>query len=61
MQRDGKPLPELELPSIRLYGKDGPDGRGQLPITAQVDLFVNAGGKTLPVSMYSLIVPKSVC
>ena len=49
---DGKPLPELKMPTVRLYGKDGPNGRSQLPITAQVDLSVTSGGKTVSVTMF---------
>ena len=52
LQSDGKPLPELKMPTVRLYGKDGPSGNNQLPITAQVDLFVKAGGKAMSVSMF---------
>ena len=49
---DGKPLPELKMPTVRHYGKDGPNGRSQLPITAQVDLSVKSGGKTVSVTMF---------
>ena len=58
LQSDGKPLPELKIPTVRLYGKDGPNGRNQLPITAQVDLLVKAGGKTVSVTMF--VQPDSV-
>ena len=34
----GKPLPELKMPTVRLFRKDGPNGRSQLPLTVQVDL-----------------------
>ena len=47
-----KPLPELRMPSVRLYGKDGPAGRNQLPITAEVDLLVKAGGKAVTVPVF---------
>ena len=40
------------MPTVRLYGKDGPNGKSQLPVTAQVDLLAKAGGKTVSVSMF---------
>ena len=48
MKSDGKLLPELPIPSVRLFGKDG---RHEIKITAQVDLQIQAGGKevTIPV------------
>ena len=52
LRSDGKPSPELKVPAVRLYGKDGPNGKNQLPITAQVDLLVRAGGKTASVTMF---------
>ena len=52
LQNDGKPLPKLKLPTVRLYGKDGPHGKNQLPITAQVDLLVKASGETVSVTMF---------
>ena len=47
LKSNGKPLPELKMLTVRLYGKDGPNGKNQLPITAQVDLLIKAGGKTV--------------
>ena len=52
LKSNGKPLPELKMPTVRLYGKDGPNGKNQLPITAQVDLLVKVGGKTVSVTMF---------
>ena len=37
---------------MRLYGKDGPKGRNRLRASAQVDLPVKAGGKTVSVPMF---------
>ena len=47
MKSDGKPLPELSIPSVQLFGKDG----HEINITAQVDLQIQKGGKevTIPV------------
>ena len=38
LTQNGCPLPTLEKPTVRLYGKDGPDGGQQLTITAQLEL-----------------------
>ena len=52
LQSEGKPVPELKMPTVCLYGKDGPNGKSRLPITAQVDLLVKAGGKTVSVTTF---------
>ena len=52
LRKHGKPLPEMSMPTVRFYGKDGPSGRNQLPITAQVDLSVKTGGETVSVTMF---------
>ena len=52
LQEEGKPLPELKIPSVRLYGKDGPNGRSQLPISAEVELRIEANGETVTVPMF---------
>lgn len=49
MKSDGKPLPELSLPSVQLFGKDG---RHEIKITAQVDLILQAGGKTVTIQVF---------
>ena len=49
MKSDGKPLPELSLPSVQLFGKDG---RHEIKITAQVDLQLQAGGKTVTIPVF---------
>ena len=51
-RQEDKPPPELTLPTVRLYGKDGPKGRNQLRVSAQVDLPVKSGGKTMSVTMF---------
>ena len=40
------------MPTVRLYGKDGPSGRHQLPITTQVDFSIKAGGEPVSVTMF---------
>ena len=36
--QDWKPVPVLEEPTVKLYGKDGIAGGQQLAITAQLDM-----------------------
>ena len=52
LKQDGKPPPELTMPTVRLYGKDGPNGKNRLHVSAQVDLPVKACGKTMSVPMF---------
>lgn len=40
------------MPTVRLYGKDGPSGVNQLPITAQVDLRLQMNGETVTVPVF---------
>ena len=40
------------MPTVRLYGKDGPNGINQLPITAQVDLRLQMNGETIIVPVF---------
>ena len=42
MKSDGKLLPELSIPSVQLFGKDGCH---EIKITVQVKLQLQAGGK----------------
>lgn len=49
MKHDGKPLPELSIPSVQLFGKDG---HHEIKITAQVDLQLHAGGKNVTVPVF---------
>ena len=48
---DEKEILKLEKPTVRLFGKDGPQGGRELIITAQVELTIEACGKqaTVPV------------
>ena len=51
LQEHNRPVPELEIPTARLYGKDGQKGGKALYITAQVAFTVSFGSKgvTMPV------------
>ena len=40
------------MPTAKLYGKDGPSGVNQLPITAQVDLHLQMNGETVTVPVF---------
>jgi hypothetical protein len=46
----GKPLPTLELPMARLFGKDGAGGGWELIITAQTNLVFEADGESACIS-----------
>jgi len=49
---EGSDLPELSMPTVRLFGKDGQEGGHELVITAQVDLVLSADGKTVTVPVF---------
>ena len=61
LQAQGKPMPQLELPCVPLYGKEGTKGK-PLDITAQVSLTFACDGRRVTVSLpsFSLRVSKSV-
>lgn len=50
--QEGKKLPPLELPTARLYGKDGPKGGRELVITAQISLSFSVDGKSVRVPVF---------
>ena len=47
-----KPLPQLEKPSARLYGKDAQKGDRPLNITAQVTLNLSADGRSVSIPVF---------
>ena len=51
LQQQGREEPQLELPTARLYGKDGKEGGMELKITAQVTLtfYVDDRSVSIPV------------
>ena len=57
LRAEGKLLPKLTKPTVRLYGKDGQSGRRELNITAQTELAFAADGKVVKVPV--LIQPDS--
>ena len=49
MHNDGKALPELSIPMLRLFGKDG---HHEIKITARVELQLQSGGKSVTVPLF---------
>jgi len=58
LKQQGQELPPLELPTVRLYGKDGNKGGKELVITAQVPLTLSLGDKAVSVPVF--VQPDSV-
>ena len=52
LSQSGCPLPTLEKPTVRLYGKDGPGGGRQLTITAQLQLTFTVDGESVNVLVF---------
>ena len=52
LKRQGKPVPQLQPASLRLFGKDGKAGKHELRVTAQVTLRVEADGVSVPVLLF---------
>ena len=52
LRQQGCRLPELELPTARLYGKDGNRGEKKLVITAQVPLVLSLGDRSVSVPVF---------
>ena len=48
----GSPLPVLEPPTVRLFGKDGRSGGQELVVTAQLQTTVEADGKSTVVPVF---------
>ena len=52
LKQIGQELPKLELPTVRLYGKDGQKGGHELCITAQVSLPFQLRDKLVTVPVF---------
>ena len=48
----GEPLPILEKPTVRLFGKDGAGGGRELVITAQLQANIEADGESTCVTVF---------
>ena len=58
LQKTGQKVPSLELPTVKLYGKDGQKSGKQLCITAQTSLVITLRSRSVTVP--SLIVSSLV-
>jgi hypothetical protein len=52
LRQQGKEMPQLRLPTARLYGKDCGGERRELDITAEVSLEIEADGKAVTAPMF---------
>ena len=52
LQEQGKEIPKLRLPSVKLYGKDGDNDRNELHIVAEVTLTFEADGKSVSAPVF---------
>ena len=52
LQQQGREEPQLELPTARLYGKDGKEGGMELKITAQVTLTFNVDDRSVSIPVF---------
>jgi hypothetical protein len=52
LKQQGKPVPELQPASVRLFGKDGKTGNHEIKVTAQVILQVETDGVSVPVLLF---------
>ena len=52
LKQQGRELPPLELPTVRLYGKDGKKGGNELLITAQAPLMLSLDDRSVSVPVF---------
>ena len=52
LRQQGKEMPQLRLPSARLYSKDSGGERQELDITAEVSLKIEADGKAVTAPVF---------
>ena len=52
MEKAGKPLQELEIPTVRLFGNDGEGNGHEFVITAQVCPTIQADGESVGVLVF---------
>ena len=52
MKSNGQPLPHLERPTARLFGKDGEDEGCELVITAQLQVTIQADGESACIPVF---------
>ena len=61
LQQAGKPLPELELPMARHFGRDGAGGSCELLITAQLNVTIEADGESACIPVFVQLESKQKC
>ena len=48
----GKPMPQLKVPTVKLYGKDGKKTQQELNISAEAILTIEAGGTEIQTPVF---------
>ena len=56
LRENGHPLPKQEEPTVKLFGKDGQNGGRELIITAQLNVTLEADGRSVTAPVFSLTV-----
>ena len=52
LKQNGRPTPKLERPTVKLFGKDGQNGGRELVITAQLNVTLEADGRSVSVPVF---------
>ena len=52
LQAKNKPVPDLRIPSAKLYGKDGVEGGREIVVTAELNLKIGVDGESVIVSVF---------
>lgn len=52
MAKQGKPLPQLKVPTVRLYGKDGKKSKCELNISAEALVTIEADGTQIQTPIF---------
>lgn len=52
IRSQGQTVPALQLPTVRLYGKDGVEGGREIVVTAQLDPEVSVDGESTNVPVF---------
>ena len=52
LRENGHPLPKLEEPTVKLFGKDGQNGGRELVITAQLNVTLEADGRSVSAPVF---------
>jgi hypothetical protein len=52
LRKSGQEVPPLQLPTVRLYGKDGQTGGKELCVTTQVSVLITVKGRSVSVPAF---------